>query len=136
MPFPNSSIDTGSRVWVQQALASAITSEDQMFCQTPVSATGTNQATAFQTSNMYAFIEVTVTPSGSGIQLPISDPGDRYYVANNGLNTLTVYTNTLDPATSPKINATAGTSGVTQVAGNNAMYVCMTPGQYYRISGT
>lgn len=135
MAFP--SVDAGLRIIDLGTLANAITAENELFTMAKQTASGTNQATAFPiiSSNVCIF-EVTTTPSGSGVALPISDPGDRYLIANNGLNTLTVYTNTLETAASPKINGTLGSTGVTQASGTNALYVCMTAGQFYRISGT
>ena len=134
MSFPQT--DRGTRLLDQNALFGAIISENELYSFAKQTATGTNQATALVTPSTVAIVEITSTPSGSGIQLPLSDPGDRYFVANNGGATLTVYTSVNETVASPKINGTAGTTGVTQTNGTNAMYVCMSPGQWYRISGT
>jgi len=129
--------DTGLRLIDNSVAGAAIAQENNMFFLAGGTATGTTQATALVLSSQWTIAEfTTVTSTAAGCQLPISFPGDRVYICNNGTSTLTVYTNVNETVASPKINATAGTTGVTQASGNNAMYVCMTSGQWYRISGT
>lgn len=126
-----------TNVW---AVINAITWDNRRGCAGQVTATGTNQATAYQLAGPPAYLEVTNTASGTGVNLDLSSTGDRITVVNNGLQTLTIYTSpqevTMNPNGVNKINGTAGASGVTQTAGTSAIYFCATPGQWYRISGS
>ena len=128
--------DTGLRLADPSVLNTAITSQTQLgYAQAQV-ALGTNQATALVIGSSQPVFEVSTTASGTGVQLPISSAGKRQFIANHGAQTLTVYTNTGEIPASPKINATAGATGVTLATNTNGLYMCATPGQWYEIQGT
>ena len=128
--------DTGQRLIDLNQIGVAISTENELFTTAAATATGTTQATAYQIGNLQTIVEFTTVAANTGCMLPLSSAGFRLYIANNGAQTLTIYTSNQETVASPKINGTSGATGVTQVAGNNACYWCATPGQWYRISGT
>ena len=132
--------NTGLKTHDAWAIINAITWDNRRACSAGVTATGTNQATAYQLQNAPCFLEVTSAASGTGVCLDISTQGDRITIANNGGNTITIYTAPLETQFNPnaanKINGTAGTTGVTLANGSSAVFFCATPGQWYRISGS
>jgi len=88
-------------------------------------------------------VEITSATSGSatGIALDVSNPGARITVANNSGTIITIYTSPNETiyntsVVTPKINGTAGSTGVTLANGSSAVFVCATVGQWYRISGS
>lgn len=139
MPIPLP--DTGARMYDYVALQNALGQENQIGFASSQIATGTNQATSLQIPGPTPLFELTTVASGTGVQLPVSSQGTRITIANNGLNPVTVYTNVNElnvngPNTVPRIGTTAGTTGVSVTNGTNAMFHCMTPGQWYKLSGS
>lgn len=129
LPLP----DPGLRLDDAYTLIQAITQNNQLGVgpgRTPV---GTNQATALAISQSHPIWTATTVGSGVGIQLPMSIPGKVQFIANGGANPLKVYTNTNETAASPKINATAGATGVTVNNGVNALFFCDVSGQWWMI---
>lgn len=141
MPIPLP--DVGSRLGDQYSLQQAIGAENQIGAASTQTATGTNQATALQIGGAQPLFEITSAASGTGVQLPVSTAGSRVFVANNSsqANNITVYTNVNElnvngPLTVPKIGSTAGTTGITLNSATNAVFHCITVGQWYKLSGT
>jgi hypothetical protein len=131
MSFPPT--DTGLRLSDASSFITAISQFNSLGvgpARTPV---GTNQATALAISQSHPIWEATTTGAGTGIQLPLSNPGKVQIIANAGANTLQVYTNVNETAASPKINATAGATGVGLTTGKNAIFFCTAFGQWYMI---
>lgn len=129
LPLP----DPGLRLDDAYTLITAITQMNQGGVGAGRTTVGTSQATANALNQNHPIWEATTVASGTGIQLPMSSPGKVQFIANAGANTLTVYTNVNETAASPKINTTAGATGVTQTTGQSAIFFCATPGQWYRI---
>lgn len=129
LPLP----DPGLRLDDAYSLVQAISQNNQLGVGAGRTAAGTNQATANALNQSHPIWEATTTASGTGIQLPLSNPGKVQFIANGGANTLTVYTNTNETAASPKINATAGATGVSLTTGQNAVFFCTTSGQWRMI---
>lgn len=125
--------DPGLRLDDAYSLVQAITQANQMGVRQANTAAGTNQATALSISNNHPIEEFTTAAASTGAMLPLSSPGKIQFIANNGANPMTIYTNLAETAASPKINTTAGATGVTLTNGKNAVFFCATPGQWYMI---
>ena len=141
--MPIQQVDTGRRLGDLAQLEDAIGAENQLGFLGNQTATGTNQATAVMIPGACPLFEVTSAAAGTGVQLPVSSQGARVTIANNNSQStnITVYTNVNElnvngPLTVPKIGSTAGTTGITLNNGTNAMFHCMTPGQWYKLSGS
>lgn len=78
----------------------------QVATEDTITATGTNQATAYQLSA--AMSHVTTAAASTGVKLPRGRAGKIAFVFNDGANPITVYS--FDSAT---IDGTAGATGVT-----------------------
>ncbi len=72
-------------------LALAVQSENQHGFVSGLTATGTNQATGLQLSQLAPLVEVNTVAAGTGVLLPPAIPGAEMFIFNNGANTLTVY---------------------------------------------
>lgn len=84
-----------------------------------LTATGTNQATAYSLVN--GDNEFTTVASGTGAVLYAGSPGDEQWVYNGGANVLTVY-----PPSGSKIN-NLSTNGGVQIPTNTACtFKCLT----------
>lgn len=79
-------------------------------------AAGTTQADALGLSS--AINRVSTVSSGSGVRLPVCQPGDEILVYNGGANALLVY-----PPVGGKINALATNAAVTVGTGTEARFV-------------
>jgi len=138
LPLP----DLSARVGDYWGILNAIGAENQIGFGSGQTAAGTNQATATVIGLYQPLFEVTSAASGTGVQLPISNAGSRVTIANNSsqANNITVYTNAnetqFNPGVTPQIGTTAGSTGITLNSATNAMFHCMTPGQWYKLSGT
>lgn len=87
-----------------------------------VTASGTNQATAFQLTS-----EISRIASGTGgIILPPSYPGLDVYVINTSGAAVQVYGNASDT-----IDGNSATVGVSQMNGSMTLYAATAPGAYY-----
>lgn len=129
LPLP----DPGLRLDDAYSLVQAISQNNQLGVGPGRTAAGTNQATALIISQSHPIWTATTVASGTGIQLPMSVPGKVQFIANGGANTLQVYTNVNETAASPKINATAGATGVSLATGKNALFFCDVSGQWWMI---
>lgn len=125
--------DTGLRLGDPSSFITAISQNNQLGVGSARTPVGTNQATAAAINQSHPIWTATTTGSGTGVQLPLSNPGKVQFVANAGANPLKVYTNIGETAATPKINATTGSTGVTVNNGVNAVFFCDTFGQWYMI---
>jgi hypothetical protein len=92
-----------------------------------LTATGTTNADALQLGN--AINRVTTTAIGTGVKLPIPNPGESVLVVNSGANALLVY-----PGTGVQINAlTATTGGFSVAAGGRALFVGVTNAFWFAV---
>lgn len=91
--------------------------------QQSVTASGTNRAGAF--AILASITNVTVAASGTGVVLPASNPGLKYYIFNGGANTIKVY-----GAGSDTIDGTAGSSGVSLTNAARCQYICIANGTW------
>ena len=94
--------------------------------QDAIAATGSTQATAFQLTSEVN--RLTVVTAGTGIALPPSAPGLSIMVINHGTLPVQVYgyigsTDTVDDV--------AYATGVNQMQGSVAFYICATSGAWY-----
>ena len=139
LPLP----DMGNRIGDLWSMEQAVGAENAIGYGAGQTATGTNKATALAIGGAQPLFEITSAASGTGVQLPVSSPGARVFISNNSSqsNNIIVYTNVNElnvngPLTVPKIGTTAGTTGITLNSATNAMFHCMTAGQWYKLSGT
>jgi hypothetical protein len=72
----------------------------------------------------------TVASSGDAITLPPAYPGDEFKIFNSGANPMQVYATGSDT-----INATAGSTGISQTNGKGNLYFCVTQGSWQTIIG-
>lgn len=89
------------------------------FAQDNITATGSTQATAFQTSGQT--IRVATVAANTGILLPPAASGLEVLVINHGANDLQVYGNGIDT-----IDDVATATGVSQMALSFVLYSCAT----------
>lgn len=89
------------------------------FAQDGITATGTTQATAFQTTGQT--IRVATAGASSGILLPPAATGLEVLVINHGANALQVYGNGIDT-----IDDVATATGVNQMVNSLVIYTCAT----------
>lgn len=86
--------------------------------QSGVTATGTNQATAYALTA--ADTEFTTVAAGTGAVIYAGTPGDEQSVYNGGANALTVY-----PPSGSKINGLAANAGVLVPTATGCLFRCM-----------
>src|SRR5258708_214890 len=91
------------------------------FAQVNITAAGTTQATAFQTTGQT--IHVGTAAASSGILLPPAVVGLEVLVVNKGANGVQVYGNGTDT-----IDDVATATGVTQMINSNVIYICTASG--------
>lgn len=84
--------------------------------QDNITATGTGQSDAFFSSADH--IIVTTAAAGTGVRLPIAQPGAEVTVKNLGANALLVY-----PASGGAINALATDAGFSVASGSQARFL-------------
>jgi hypothetical protein len=84
---------------------------------------GTTQTQAGATQLNYGISTVATANSGDAVALPGCVVGAVVYVINAAGNAFTVFAQ--NPSTDT-INGTAGATGVSQAASNNAIYICAT----------
>src|SRR5256885_16994352 len=80
-------------------------------------ATGTNLATAAPITT--DLNHVTTAAAGTGVALPLGQPGMDLVIFNDGANTIKVYANGSDT-----IDAVAGATGVSLSATRRCRYIC------------
>lgn len=90
-------------------------------------ATGTNQATAFETST--AIVRFTTVASGTGCLLDNGARGDSQFIINDGANTLSVY-----PPTGHTINGQSSNVAFTIAAGSWATFDRITDARWVAAS--
>lgn len=117
--FPNI-FDPGFRLEDGSQLNAAF-ALPQVSSEASITATGTNQATAYQLSA--AINDVTTAASGTGVKLPRGRAGRIITVFNDGANALQVYS--FDTAT---IDGTAGATGVTLTNAKRCAYYAISEG--------
>lgn len=71
----------------------------------------------------------TVASANDSVQLPLGKPGMRRLVYNSTANAAQIFTNASEVGT-PKINATAGATGVSLAAGKTALFTYFASGQW------
>lgn len=124
MPKP----DAGFRLGDIRAMFDAIVSANAHTAAYGITATGTTQATA--TALTSVLNQVDTTAASTGVNLPLTTGARTVsfqfcYIINNGANALTVYGAV---GGSDTINGTAGSTGISQAAGANTIYVSAKPG--------
>jgi|GEM_PF-2529485 len=88
---------------------------------------GTTQTQAGATALTAEVNRVTTSAtSGNGVRLPASQAGVTIVVINHGNNPIQVYGNGSDT-----VSDVAGATGVTQMQGSVALYMCATAGAWY-----
>ena len=90
-------------------------------------AAGTNLATATQIVSV--FNSVDTVPAGSGVKLPRTEAGEVIYIANSGLNTLTVYPYESTTVINQTTSATISKDHV-------SIFFAVTNTMWYSINGT
>jgi hypothetical protein len=90
---------------------------------------GGTQALATQLNPGMNHIAVSAG-AADGCKLPAAKPGTMCWVANLGASSIQVFT---QETSGVVINATAGSTGVTQNNGVTALYACLTAGIWTRL---
>lgn len=130
-PLSITKTDSGFR------LADAISFEDGLLYDNAsistygITAAGTTQATATQLNSVLNQIDTAT--SGTGVNLPSSGgkrntPYQKVYITNNGANTITVYA---AQGTTDTVNGTAGSTGVSLIAGSSALFTSAKVGAWF-----
>ena len=83
---------------------------------TGLTATGTNQATAYVLTS--SFSNFTTVAASTGALLPSAHAKGNYFIMNNGANTLAVY-----PAVGETINSGSANASVSIPAGKGATFI-------------
>lgn len=92
---------------------------------------GGGQAAALALNPGFNFHEVsTVATAGDSIALPPALVGSMHFVKNSAANAMQVFGSGTDT-----IDAVATATGVSQLAGEGNLYVCMVNGNYSRLAG-
>lgn len=120
--------DAGFRLGDIRTIFDAIVSNNANSAAYGITATGSTQATALQLTSVIS--QVDTVSASTGVNLPLTTgsrtvPYQICYVINNGASTLTVYAAT---GSTDTINGIAGSTGVSQISGANAIYVSAKPG--------
>ena len=93
----------------------------QVASEDAITATGTNQATAYQLSAVIS--HVTTAAASTGVKLPSGRAGRMVFVFNDGANPIQVYSR--DTAT---IDGTAGATGVALTNAKRCAYFAVAEG--------
>lgn len=119
--------EPGIRMFDGSFVVTAVNENNQQQVKTAVTAlAGGGQTGATQLNYGLNQVTVVVTAADS-VQLPACSVGAIVYVTNDdGADAMTVYGKA---GRTDTINGTAGATGVSQVAGSHAFYVCVAPGQ-------
>ena len=88
---------------------------------------GGGQSSAYQLTSEINRI-TTVATSGDSVALPGSQPGLSIMVINHGVNPVQVYG---APGSSDTVDDVAAATGVSQMQGSVAFYICATSGAWY-----
>jgi 6-phosphogluconolactonase (cycloisomerase 2 family) len=96
---------------------------------TAQTATGSTQATALAITR--PITSITTAASGTGVILPVPQPGTRILIRNGGANTLSVY-----PNTGGQINSLSTNAAHSLSTSNLIEYVAFSTTQWYTINAT
>jgi len=118
--------EPGIRMFDGSFVVTAVNEHNQMQVKTAITATaGDGQTNAAQLN--YGLNQVTVVATAAdSVKLPACVIGAIVYVTNDdSTDAMTVYGAS---GRTDTINGTAGATGVSQVAGAHALYICVAPG--------
>lgn len=118
--------EPGIRMFDGSQVVTAVNEHNQMQVKTTITAfAGGGQTGAIQLN--YGLNQVTVVATAAdSVKLPACSIGAIVYVTNDdSTDAMTVYGMT---GRTDTINGTAGATGVSQVAGSHALYICVAPG--------
>jgi hypothetical protein len=96
---------------------------------TAQTATGSTQSTALAITR--PITSITTAASGTGVILPVPQPGTRILIRNGGANTLSVY-----PNTGGQINSLSTNAAHSLSTSNLIEYVAFSTTQWYTINAT
>jgi len=120
--------DNRNRVPLQQIIKALVPNGTD----TALTATASgNQTTALLLKDNTAYHEVTtVATSADSVRLPPALPGQLHFVKNSGANAMQVFGSGTDT-----IDSVATATGISQIAGEGSLYVCVVAGNYIRLKG-
>jgi hypothetical protein len=116
---------------IDGTFVNGITQGSNQVYQSGLVAAGSAQATALQLGNLIAVYEVDTTAASTGVALPAALAGSEISIYNNGANTLTVYPQIANNATTGSQDTINNASSVTLATHVGATYKCAKNGVWF-----